>query len=573
MSQCSVCAKTFTFNKNLYQHMRKKHNITPQLQGKISCPLQCEEKFRTYKELRTHLESFHTCTLEKEDHDFPDYETFETWKKRLEMTSGYAYIRRISEKMLRKGEAKSHYICHRSGVFRSESKGHRKLKKIGSNKIGTTCPSIMEVSRSLSDGKVKIVFWKTHFGHEADIQRTPISKKFRPRNSDAITFEVCAVLPAAGTGERMGLDTPKQYIPIHQKPLICYTVEAFLRISFIKKVVVVAAPEYLDFMLQTLSQMCALKDEKLMVTEGSGSRHQSIYSGLRAVQTCCETQPEIVIIHDGVRPFFSEDIVCNVVLAAKEHGAAGVTCPLISTVIAVDEEGFLDCSLDRNKFKASEMPQAFRYDFLCKAYAECSAYDLEHGTECLHLIQKYASVRAKLLPGTTNLWKVTHRKDIYTAASVVKENQAVGIISGAPIVEFLPFLKASLSKRFKTIQLPGKFTDSSLKKFPNLVKIYSNKNLYDLVDQLYILYGEHKPMEQSCIAHILFDSFDSNINFLELQRSAKAGAKALKPLNILVYFIVIEKEGSSETFEEVAELTTSLLFDSNPNTTGTIFFS
>lgn len=50
---------------------------------------------------------------------------------------------------------------------------------------------------------------------------------------------------------------------------------------------VVAASQNLDLMLQTLSQMCALKDEKLMVTEGSGSRHQSINSGLKALQDCC----------------------------------------------------------------------------------------------------------------------------------------------------------------------------------------------------------------------------------------------------------------------------------------------
>lgn len=102
---------------------------------------------------------------------------FETWKQRFETTSGYAYVRRISESILRKGEAKTHFICHRSGVFRSESTGQRRMKRTGSNKIGTTCPSIMEVSRSLSDGTVHIVFWKTHIGHEADVTRTPVPKK------------------------------------------------------------------------------------------------------------------------------------------------------------------------------------------------------------------------------------------------------------------------------------------------------------------------------------------------------------------------------------------------------------
>lgn len=108
---------------------------------------------------------------------------FEAWKRRLEITSGYAYICRVAEKVLTNGEARSHFICHRSGVFRSEATGRRQPKKLGSNKIGTTCPSVMEVSRSVSDGKVHVEFYKTHIGHEADIQRLPSTKKTRPKNS------------------------------------------------------------------------------------------------------------------------------------------------------------------------------------------------------------------------------------------------------------------------------------------------------------------------------------------------------------------------------------------------------
>ncbi|GBM14085.1 hypothetical protein AVEN_100137-1 [Araneus ventricosus] len=153
-----------------------KHKVSPEVPGKIPCSFRCESKFRTHKELRSHLETVHNHPVECEIHEFHDFETFETWKTRYEETTGYGYTLRVSERVLRSGEAKSHYICHRSGVHKSESKGQRRLKKGGSNKIGTTCPSILEVSRSLADGSVKVVFWNTHIGHDADPVHLPIHK-------------------------------------------------------------------------------------------------------------------------------------------------------------------------------------------------------------------------------------------------------------------------------------------------------------------------------------------------------------------------------------------------------------
>ncbi|GFY69109.1 d-ribitol-5-phosphate cytidylyltransferase [Trichonephila inaurata madagascariensis] len=573
MVSCFICSKNFTLNKNLYEHLRSKHKVSPEVPGKILCSFQCGNKFRTHKELRSHLENFHKQPVECETHEFHDYETFELWKKRFEETTGYGYTLRVSEKVLRSGVAKSHLICHRSGNRKSESTGQRRMKKAGSSKIGTVCPSVMEVSRSLSDGKVNVIFWKTHIGHEADPKHTPIHKTKSTKKLEMIDYNVCAILPAAGKGDRMGLETPKQYISIHQKPIICYTVEAFSRLPFIKKVIVVASCGSLNLMLEKLSQNCVLQGEKLMVTEASGTRHESIKSGLKVLQTCCDTEPEIVIVHDGVRPFFPENIVYNLVTTAKEHGAAGITCPLISTVISVDEDGFLNTVLDRNVYKASEMPQAFQYNLILKAYEAVSPFDLENGTECLKLILDYTGIRPKLLPATSHLWKVTHRKDIYTGAAVAKESQSVKIINSNSVPEFLPYLKTALSKTFKNVSLASKFTESSLDKFQNLIFIHDSKNPYNLIENMNILSVGQKLMHLCSIIHIFKNDFDTTINFLEFQKQARAGAKTLKSANILVYIIIWEKINSMQTFEETAELARSLLFDSNPSISGTVFLS
>ncbi|XP_010188813.1 PREDICTED: isoprenoid synthase domain-containing protein-like, partial [Mesitornis unicolor] len=115
--------------------------------------------------------------------------------------------------------------------------------------------------------------------------------------------------------------------------------------------------------------------KKVTVVKGGITRHRSIFNGLKVfVENEFSShqlqKPEVVIIHDAVRPFVEEDILSKVVMAAQEHGAAGAICPLVSTVIASAADGCLDHSLERARYRASEMPQAFLFDIICEAYQQ-----------------------------------------------------------------------------------------------------------------------------------------------------------------------------------------------------------
>lgn len=83
-------------------------------------------------------------------------------------------------------------------------------------------------------------------------------------------------------------------------------------------------------------------------------------------------RPDVVIVHDAVRPLIDASLVSSVASCAREHGACGVSKPLVSTVIAVNSDGFLESSLDRLKYRASEMPQGFKYELITKAYESVS---------------------------------------------------------------------------------------------------------------------------------------------------------------------------------------------------------
>ncbi|KAJ6666575.1 hypothetical protein lerEdw1_020298 [Lerista edwardsae] len=205
------------------------------------------------------------------------------------------------------------------------------------------------------------------------------------------------------------------------------------RISWISDIAVVVSPENMEIMKSVIKKY---GHKRTTVVEGGTTRHRSIFNGLeifvenRFISSLLQ-KPEVVIIHDAVRPFVEEDILFKVVMAAKEHGAAGAIRPLVSTVIASSADGCLDHSLDRAKYRASEMPQAFLFDIIHQAYRQCSDYDLDYGTECLHLALKYSKTTAKLIEGSPDLWKVTYKRDLYAAESLIKDtlSQQVCVIT------------------------------------------------------------------------------------------------------------------------------------------------
>ncbi|ROL45146.1 D-ribitol-5-phosphate cytidylyltransferase [Anabarilius grahami] len=265
----------------------------------------------------------------------------------------------------------------------------------------------------------------------------------------AVDFPVAVVLPAGGSGERMGLPTPKQFCTILNRPLISYTIQAFERLSWIVTVVVVVATENHDLMLNIARKY---NHTKVKVVHGGTTRHRSIFNGLQAFSNTTDSltpKPKVVIIHDAVRPFVEEDLLLKITLAAKEQGASGAIRPLVSTVIATTSEGYLDHSLERAKYRASEMPQGFLYDIIFQAYQQCSEFDFEFGTECLHLALQYCGTNAKLIEGPPTLWKVTYKRDLAAAEAIIKETLSMSACiiagAGAEAVELAKMLQKNLN--------------------------------------------------------------------------------------------------------------------------------
>uniref|UniRef100_UPI00358EE168 D-ribitol-5-phosphate cytidylyltransferase isoform X3 n=1 Tax=Myxine glutinosa TaxID=7769 RepID=UPI00358EE168 len=233
-----------------------------------------------------------------------------------------------------------------------------------------------------------------------------------------VGIRVSAVLPAGGCGERLRAPKPKQFCSLLGRALFSHTLIAFDSVPWIEEVVVVVTAEHTN---EARSILKSSRFTKVTLAQAGSSRHRSILSGLNLLSERASGPPDVVIIHDAVRPFVETETMMAVVNAAMECGAAGVVRPLVSTVVKVDGKGFLEDSLERSKYRASEMPQAFRFSIIHDAYLKCSEYELDFGTECLHVALKYAGARSRLLPGSQDLWKVTYKKDLHAAEGLMKD--------------------------------------------------------------------------------------------------------------------------------------------------------
>lgn len=239
---------------------------------------------------------------------------------------------------------------------------------------------------------------------------------------------------------------------------------------------------------QVISDLPEVLRKRTVCVAGGKTRHRSICAALRQLDSL---EPDLVIIHDAVRPLLDEKLLIDLIEAASEHGASGPVCKLTSTVLKVSPDSFLEESLERSRFRASEMPQVFQFKAIRQAYERCSDFDFEHGTECLDLVLKYGGAKVKLLEGDPNkLWKVTFKKDLITASNCIANHDTSlatlsvdGQEGGKVDHELVELVDYALRCHFDRVEL-SKSSQANCGKVLQIIFMESFTNLVDLSDLL-----------------------------------------------------------------------------------------
>jgi len=222
-------------------------------------------------------------------------------------------------------------------------------------------------------------------------------------------MKVGAIIPAAGRGKRIGASVPKQFLEIQGRPLLHHTLTVFASCKLIDYVVLVMPRADVDEMGEDWLNKYEIVRE---VVVGGEQRQDSVYNGFNSL----EKATDIVVVHDGVRPFTTPQMITATVEAAQQHGAAITAIPVSDTVKQA-ADGFVKQTVSRDGLWRVQTPQAFQCGLLQQAFKKAKK-DSYYGTDEGSLVE-YLGERVKIVPGSELNIKITRKEDLVLGESLL----------------------------------------------------------------------------------------------------------------------------------------------------------
>jgi len=223
---------------------------------------------------------------------------------------------------------------------------------------------------------------------------------------------VSLVVVAAGKGTRMNMNINKQYISVGGIPILARTLKLFDGMNCINEIILVVHCDDILYCRENIIDGNKYKKVKCVITGGE-TRQDSVFNGLMEVSE----KTDIVLIHDGVRPFIDEDSINRCIEAAKEYAVATVAVPLKDTVKSSNSEGFVQETLERSTLWSVQTPQAFKFKIIMDSHKQAKK-DGFVGTDDTVLAERLGN-KTKLVMGTYNNIKITTREDLIFAEAIV----------------------------------------------------------------------------------------------------------------------------------------------------------
>ncbi len=223
--------------------------------------------------------------------------------------------------------------------------------------------------------------------------------------------KVVAVIVAAGEGVRMGDGPRKQYLNIGNLPVFVHALLAFDKNPEIDHIVSVLPESDLSFCQGKIIALLHFNKD-LQLVAGGASRQESVYNGLKAVEDDCD----IVVIHDGVRPFVSDRLISESVTGARKYGACIAAVPVKDTLKIVRNNA-IQKTLPRDQVWLAQTPQAFRYDLIVRAH-ETARKEQFKETDDAALVERFGG-EVYLIEGELLNIKITTPEDLKIAEAIL----------------------------------------------------------------------------------------------------------------------------------------------------------
>ena len=229
---------------------------------------------------------------------------------------------------------------------------------------------------------------------------------------------VSAIVLAAGSGSRFtGSFIPKQFVQVMGKPILAYVLETYQNLSLIDDVTLVVNPRYEQLYYDIVDTYRFYKVRRMV--HGGTTRQGSSAAGLAKLEPC-----EIVVVHDGVRPFAGPRVIMEAVETARRVGGANVVVRTLDTIVEC-RDGVIARIPDRTHLYNGQAPQAFRYELLVEAHRQAEADGVTEASDDAQLVLR-AGGTIGLVEGSYANFKITTYEDFLFATSIVEHQRLNG---------------------------------------------------------------------------------------------------------------------------------------------------
>ena len=223
---------------------------------------------------------------------------------------------------------------------------------------------------------------------------------------------ISAIILAGGKGKRMGSAISKQFIDIKGKPIIYYTLKKFSENKKIDNIIVVLPEDEVKYFKENILKKYELRINKIVI--GGKERQDSVYNALKSLKN---SSTDIVLIHDGARPFISERIINEGIKFAEIYGAAAPGVMPKDTIKVKNEKNFSIDTPNRANLVSIQTPQVFKFDEILECHKKIR-YNGEMVTDDTMVVEKYG-YSVYLYDGEYTNIKVTTPEDLILAERLI----------------------------------------------------------------------------------------------------------------------------------------------------------
>ncbi|MFH2011382.1 MAG: 2-C-methyl-D-erythritol 4-phosphate cytidylyltransferase [Pseudomonadota bacterium] len=226
-------------------------------------------------------------------------------------------------------------------------------------------------------------------------------------------MRVIALIPSAGVGKRMGTRINKPFLHIGNKPILAQTLLRFENSTSISEVYPIISEKEEVYCREEIVKKYNLKKVTKIVAGGI-ERQDSVKNGLDAIESKCD----MVMIHDGIRPFITTQLIEKSISDTLLYNATVVAIPAKETIKAVSPDREIIETLDRNKLWLAQTPQTFKYDIIMSAYKNAYKNNI-YGTDDSSLVE-LLGIKVKIIIGSYENIKITTTEDLIIAEALFK---------------------------------------------------------------------------------------------------------------------------------------------------------